>query len=90
MVGFCLWCSLVMAILDIQIVSASLSEIKPVSAPVRRSVLGADCLSDCRGDHDPLSGILARIVSTRVLFSCAAAGFMLPARLRPRPLISCR
>ncbi|ASY57683.1 DHA2 family efflux MFS transporter permease subunit [Sinorhizobium sp. CCBAU 05631] len=65
-----------MAILDIQIVSASLAEIQAgLSARsdeigwVQTSYLIAEVIMI------PLSGTLARIVSTRVLFSVAAAGF---------------
>lgn len=65
-----------MAILDIQIVSASLAEIQAgLSAGsdeigwVQTSYLIAEVIMI------PLSGTLARIVSTRVLFSVAAAGF---------------
>ena len=65
-----------MAILDIQIVSASLSEIQAgLSASndeiawVQTSYLIAEVIMI------PLSGTLARILSTRVLFSVSAAGF---------------
>src|SRR5690349_14299472 len=65
-----------MAILDIQIVSASLAEIQAgLSAGsdeigwVQTSYLIAEVIMI------PLSGTLARIVSTRVLFSVSAAGF---------------
>ncbi|MQW07677.1 DHA2 family efflux MFS transporter permease subunit [Sinorhizobium meliloti] len=65
-----------MAILDIQIVSASLAEIQAgLSAGsdeigwVQTAYLIAEVIMI------PLSGTLARIVSTRVLFSVAAAGF---------------
>src|SRR3954470_2424830 len=65
-----------MAILDIQVVSASLSEIQAgLSAGsdeiawVQTSYLIAEVIMI------PLSGVLARILSTRVLFTIAAAGF---------------
>ncbi|MCA1405933.1 DHA2 family efflux MFS transporter permease subunit [Ensifer sp. IC3342] len=65
-----------MAILDIQIVSASLAEIQAgLSAGsdeigwVQTAYLIAEVIMI------PLSGTLARIISTRVLFSVAAAGF---------------
>jgi DHA2 family multidrug resistance protein len=65
-----------MAILDIQIVSASLAEIQAgLSASndeiawVQTSYLIAEVIMI------PLSGTLARILSTRVLFSVSAAGF---------------
>src|SRR3954470_24087109 len=65
-----------MAILDIQVVSASLSEIQAgLSAGsdeiawVQTSYLIAEVIMI------PLSGTLARIMSTRVLFTVAAAGF---------------
>lgn len=65
-----------MAILDIQIVSASLSEIQAgLSASsdeiawVQTSYLIAEVIMI------PLSGVLARILSTRVLFTISAAGF---------------
>jgi DHA2 family multidrug resistance protein len=65
-----------MSILDIQIVSASLAEIQAgLSASsdevawVQTSYLIAEVIMI------PLSGTLARIVSTRVLFAASAAGF---------------
>ena len=65
-----------MAILDIQVVSASLSEIQAgLSAGsdeiawVQTAYLIAEVIMI------PLSGTLARIMSTRVLFTIAAAGF---------------
>ncbi|PSJ63988.1 DHA2 family efflux MFS transporter permease subunit [Pseudaminobacter soli (ex Li et al. 2025)] len=65
-----------MAILDIQIVSASLSEIQAgLSASsdeipwVQTSYLIAEVIMI------PLSGFLSRMLSTRVLFTAAAAGF---------------
>ncbi len=65
-----------MAILDIQVVSSSLSEIQAgLSAGsdeigwVQTSYLIAEVIMI------PLSGMLARILSTRVLFTLAAAGF---------------
>jgi len=65
-----------MAILDIQIVSASLAEIQAgLSASadeiswVQTSYLIAEVVMI------PLSGFLARVLSTRVLFTVAAAGF---------------
>ncbi len=65
-----------MSILDIQIVSASLSKFRRVFLPVDE-LPGADILSDCGGHHDPLIGTLARILSTRVLFTVCAGGFTL-------------
>lgn len=71
-----------MAILDIQIVSASLSEIQAgLSAGsdeiawVQTAYLIAEVIMI------PLSGTLARIVSTRVLFSVSAAGFTMASAL---------
>jgi DHA2 family multidrug resistance protein len=71
-----------MSILDIQIVSASLAEIQAgLSASndevawVQTSYLIAEVIMI------PLSGTLARIVSTRVLFSVSAAGFTLASML---------
>ncbi|KAB0680377.1 DHA2 family efflux MFS transporter permease subunit [Aureimonas leprariae] len=65
-----------MAILDIQIVSASLSEIQAGLAAsgdeipwVQTAYLIAEVIMI------PLSGFLGRMMSTRVLFSLAAAGF---------------
>src|SRR5690554_8128932 len=67
-----------MAILDIQIVSASLAEIQAgLSASgdeiswVQTSYLIAEVVMI------PLSGFLARLLSTRVLFAVSAAGFTL-------------
>lgn len=71
-----------MAILDIQIVSASLSEIQAgLSASseeiawVQTSYLIAEVIMI------PLSGVLARILSTRVLFALSAAGFTVASAL---------
>jgi len=71
-----------MAILDIQVVSASLSEIQAgLSAGsdeiawVQTAYLIAEVIMI------PLSGTLARILSTRVLFSICAAGFTLASVL---------
>ncbi|MCX8996885.1 DHA2 family efflux MFS transporter permease subunit [Rhizobiaceae bacterium BDR2-2] len=71
-----------MAILDIQIVSASLSEIQAgLSASsdeipwVQTAYLIAEVIMI------PLSGVLARILSTRVLFAMSAAGFTLASAL---------
>jgi MFS transporter, DHA2 family, multidrug resistance protein len=71
-----------MSILDIQIVSASLSEIQAgLSAGsdevawVQTSYLIAEVIMI------PLSGTLARILSTRVLFTVCAAGFTLSSAL---------
>ncbi len=71
-----------MSILDIQIVSASLSEIQAgLSAGsdevawVQTSYLIAEVIMI------PLSGTLARILSTRVLFTICAAGFTLSSAL---------
>ena len=71
-----------MSILDIQIVSASLAEIQAgLSAGsdevawVQTAYLIAEVVMI------PLSGTLARIVSTRVLFSVSAAGFTLASAL---------
>ena len=71
-----------MSILDIQIVSASLSEIQAglgagadEIAWVQTSYLIAEVIMI------PLSGTLARIVSTRVLFSFSAAGFTIASAL---------
>jgi DHA2 family multidrug resistance protein len=71
-----------MAILDIQVVSASLAEIQAgLSAGsdeiswVQTSYLIAEVIMI------PLSGTLARIMSTRVLFALAAAGFTIASAL---------
>ena len=71
-----------MAILDIQVVSASLSEIQAgLSAGsdeigwVQTAYLIAEVIMI------PLSGTLARVLSTRVLFTVAAAGFTLASAL---------
>ncbi|MET0359098.1 MAG: MFS transporter, partial [Pararhizobium sp.] len=71
-----------MSILDIQIVSASLAEIQAgISAGsdeigwVQTAYLIAEVIMI------PLSGTLARIVSTRVLFACSAAGFTVASDL---------
>ena len=71
-----------MAILDIQIVSASLSEIQAglAASPdeiswVQTSYLIAEVVMI------PLSGFLARMMSTRLLFTLSAAGFTLSSFL---------
>lgn len=71
-----------MAILDIQIVSASLAEIQAgLSASadeipwVQTAYLIAEVVMI------PLSGFLARLLSTRILFTAAAAGFTLASLL---------
>jgi DHA2 family multidrug resistance protein len=71
-----------MAILDIQIVSASLAEIQAgLSASadeipwVQTSYLIAEVVMI------PLSGFLAQLLSTRILFTCAAAGFTIASVL---------
>ena len=71
-----------MAILDIQIVSASLSEIQAgLSASadeipwVQTSYLVAEVIMI------PLSGFLGRLLSTRVLFTISAAGFTMASAL---------
>ncbi len=71
-----------MAILDIQVVSSSLSEIQAgLSAGsdeiawVQTAYLIAEVIMI------PLSGMLARILSTRVLFTISAAGFTLASAL---------
>jgi MFS transporter, DHA2 family, multidrug resistance protein len=71
-----------MSILDIQIVSASLAEIQAglgagsdEVAWVQTSYLIAEVIMI------PLSGILARILSTRVLFTMCATGFTLASAL---------
>ena len=54
----CMVFGMFMAILDIQIVSASLTEIQAgLAAQLERDHLGADVLSDRRGDHDPAVGL---------------------------------
>ena len=65
-----------MAILDIQIVSASLPDIQAGlgASPdeiswVQTAYLIAEVIMI------PLSGFLSRVMSTRILFTCAAAGF---------------
>lgn len=79
---FALVFGMFMAILDIQIVSSSLSEIQAgLSASadeiswVQTSYLIAEVIMI------PLSGYLARALSTRVLFSISAAGFTLASAL---------
>ncbi|WP_020180809.1 DHA2 family efflux MFS transporter permease subunit [Methylopila sp. M107] len=79
---FALVFGMFMAILDIQIVSSSLSEIQAgLSASpdeiswVQTSYLIAEVIMI------PLSGFLARALSTRVLFSISAAGFTLASAL---------
>src|SRR5690349_22371060 len=71
-----------MAILDIQIVSASLSEIQAGLAAsadeiswVQTSYLIAEVVMI------PLSGFLGRVLSTRYLFAIAAAGFTVSSAL---------
>ncbi|MDB5535938.1 MAG: drug resistance transporter, drug:H+ antiporter-2 family protein, partial [Devosia sp.] len=71
-----------MAILDIQVVSASLAEIQAgLSAGsdeigwVQTSYLIAEVIMI------PLSGTLGRIMSTRVLFTISAAGFTIASAL---------
>jgi len=73
---FAMVCGMFMSILDIQIVSASLAEIQAgLSAGsdevawVQTAYLIAEVVMI------PLSGTLARILSTRVLFTICAAGF---------------
>ena len=79
---FALVFGMFMAILDIQIVSSSLAEIQAgLSASpdeiswVQTSYLIAEVIMI------PLSGFLARALSTRVLFSISAAGFTLASAL---------
>lgn len=79
---FALVFGMFMAILDIQIVSSSLAEIQAgLSASadeiswVQTSYLIAEVVMI------PLSGFLARALSTRVLFSISAAGFTLASAL---------
>lgn len=79
---FALVFGMFMAILDIQIVSSSLSEIQAgLSASpdeiswVQTSYLIAEVVMI------PLSGFLARALSTRILFSLSAAGFTLASIL---------
>jgi DHA2 family multidrug resistance protein len=74
----CMVFGMFMAILDIQIVSASLTEIQAgLSASadeiswVQTSYLIAEVIMI------PLSGTLSRVLSTRWMFVCAAAGFTL-------------
>ena len=66
-----------MSILDIQIVSASLTDIQAgLSASSTRSLVGADRLSDRRGDRDTrCPAILSRALGTRLLFAISAGGF---------------
>ena len=80
-----------MSILDIQIVSASLSEIQAglgagadEIAWVQTSYLIAEVIMI------PLSGTLARIVSTRVLFATSAAGFTIASALAATALVDRR
>ena len=76
MAFICMVFGMFMAILDIQIVSASLSEIQAgLSASpdeitwVQTSYLIAEVIMI------PLSGFLSRALGTRILFAAAAAGF---------------
>ena len=69
-----------MAFLDIQVVSASLSEIQAGLAAssdeitwVQTAYLMAEVVAI------PLSGFLSRALGTRIMFADAAAGFTLPA-----------
>jgi DHA2 family multidrug resistance protein len=71
-------CGMFMAVLDIQIVSASISDIQAglsaspdESAWVQTSYLMAEIVMI------PLSGWLSRLLSTRILFVCSALGFTL-------------
>src|SRR5918994_7939625 len=73
---FCMVFGMFMAILDIQIVSASLAEIQAGLGAsseeiswVQTSYLIAEVIMI------PLSGFLARMMSTRVLFAVATMGF---------------
>lgn len=79
---FCMVFGMFMAILDIQIVSASLAEIQAgISASsdeiswVQTAYLIAEVIMI------PLSGFLNRLLSTRVLFTIAAAGFTISSLL---------
>ena len=75
-----------MAILDIQIVSASITDIQAglaaspdEAAWVQTSYLIAEIVMI------PLSGWLSRLLSTRVLFAASALGFTLFSLLAPAP-----
>ncbi len=79
---FAMVCGMFMAILDIQIVSASLSEIQAGLAAsadeiayVQTSYLVAEVIMI------PLSGFLARVISTRWMFTISAAGFTIASAL---------
>src|SRR4030095_12206123 len=67
-----------MAILDIQIVSASLAEIQAgLSASADEVARGGTGLLVAAGVMIPLSGFLSRAFSTRIVFTISAAGFTL-------------
>ncbi len=79
---FAMVCGMFMAILDIQIVSASLTEIQAglgasadEIAYVQTSYLIAEVIMI------PLSGFLARVVSTRWMFTVSAGGFTIASAL---------
>ncbi|WP_062217682.1 DHA2 family efflux MFS transporter permease subunit [Aureimonas sp. D3] len=71
-----------MAILDIQIVSASLAEIQAgLSASTDEIAWVQTAYLIAEVVMIPLSGFLARMMSTRILFTLAAAGFTLSSAL---------
>ena len=90
--GYCAMCiGMFMAILDIQIVSASLSEIQAGLAAsadeiayVQTSYLIAEVIMI------PLSGFLSRIVSTRWMFTASAGGFTVASFLCGTATSRCR
>jgi len=71
-----------MSILDIQIVSASLTDIQAGLSRARAKCRGSDLVSDRRSDRDPrLSGFLSRALGTRLLFAISASGFTIASFL---------
>ena len=82
---------LFMAIMDVQIVTSSLSQIQgglSASADEIAWVQTAYLIADVV--IVPMCGIMSRLLSTRVLFVVAALGFTGPARCAPRPPASAR
>src|SRR5215469_4208805 len=77
LIAFMVMCfGMFMAILDIQIVSASLTEIQAGLAAssdeiswIQTSYLMAEVIAI------PLSGFLSRVLGTRIMFAVSAAGF---------------
>jgi DHA2 family multidrug resistance protein len=71
-----------MALIDIQIVAASLNDVQAgLSAGTRRDQLGADRLSDGRAGDDPVRGVPGPALSTRWLFALSAGLFTISSAL---------